>query len=611
MANTSGFGLVSHFWTDLPGDGFNSEAADDIVVPSGGWEIGGIFVGGQYFNGPGSADSVDVIVRGDNAGLPDDANILCSYLGYGIENDAAADLSIELSPTCSLAEGTYWLSVVVNMPRNPNGQYGWEFTTARTGSAGAWRNPGDAFGTGCTDWTLLDQCAALAGGGITEDFAFQLYGPSVPDEICIDEQIIYSTDHEDGSGDWATSEDGAGVSNPWQLNTDGGSSGANYWFVADIDGAGNYSDSYLDSPEITIPAGASDVYVRFTHNFDLESGFDGGVLEVDTNGGGFTYVDSSAFTEGAYTAVISTGFSSPIGGLAAFTGTAGGYGDSQADLAAVAGDTIILRFREANDISVSQVGWSLDDVEVGYCAELATETPDGPTSTPTDAATEVPTDVPTNTPGGPTETATPTEEPPGTELLDNGDFENLDGDGKPDITPWVVKNSSGDKAKCNKDKDGDGIPDKIFANTGNCAFAFKGVTAEAGKLEQTIDLTGLTLNVGDTLNLTFAAQTKGGGEGKAKVVFKYGDDTKTKISVTVGATDDVYAPFAGTADLTSADITKSKINFKMTTEVGKMYVDGVSLRLVAAAGGTPTEEPTVEATPTETETPAARLNSSK
>jgi hypothetical protein len=237
------------------------------------------------------------------------------------------------------------------------------------------------------------------------------------------------------------------------------------------------------------------------------------------------------------------------------------------------------------------------------------------TETPTDEPTA--TDEPTNTPGGPTETptdeptATPTDEPPGTELIQNGDFENLGSDGKPDVTPWTIKNSSGEKAKCNKDKDGDGIPDKIFANTGNCAFAFKGVTAEAGKLEQVIDLTGVTPGVGDTLNLTFAAQTKGGGEGKAKVVFKYGDDTKTKISVTVGATDDVYAPFAGTADLTSADITKSKINFKMTTEVGKMYVDGVSLRLVAAAGGTPTEEPTVEATPTETETPAARLNSSK
>jgi hypothetical protein len=216
-----------------------------------------------------------------------------------------------------------------------------------------------------------------------------------------------------------------------------------------------------------------------------------------------------------------------------------------------------------------------------------TNTPGGPTETPTD----------TNTPGGPTETptdeatptATATDEPGTTELIDNGDFENLDGDGKPDVTPWVVKNSSGDKAKCNKDKDGDGVPDKIFANTGNCAFTFKGVAGDAGKLEQTIDLTGVTLGVGDALNLTFSAQTKAGSTGKAKSVFKYGDGTKTKITVDITDTSDVYAAFAGSGNLTSTDVTKSKINFKMTTETGKLYVDGVSLKHVV--GTAPTETP--------------------
>jgi hypothetical protein len=238
----------------------------------------------------------------------------------------------------------------------------------------------------------------------------------------------------------------------------------------------------------------------------------------------------------------------------------------------------------------------------------------GPTETPTEVVTE------TNTPGGPTETptdeptSTPTETPEGTELIDNGDFELLGSDGKPDLTPWVVKNSSGDKAKCNKDKDGDGIPDKIFANTGNCAFVFKGVVGDTGKLEQTIDLTGVTLGVGDALNLTFAAQSKGGGLAKSKVVFKYGDDTKTKISVNTTDTADLYAPFAGSESLTSTDVVKSKISFKMTTESGKVYVDGVSLRLVSAATETPTEEATVAetetpaATETPTDTPAPRLN---
>jgi hypothetical protein len=336
-------------------------------------------------------------------------------------------------------------------------------------------------------------------------------------------------------------------------------------------------------------------------------------LELSVNAGSFTYLDGSAFTQNGYTGPISGCCLNPLAGLNAFHGNSPSYPsyiESQADLPVVAGDDVVIRFREANDYSVSADGWYLDDVEVGYCAAVGTETP-VVTETPTSDVTETPVDtetpVATDTPEGPTETPTSTEVP-GTELIQNGDFENLGTDGKPDVTPWVVKNSSGDKAKCNKDKDGDGIPDKIFSNTGDCAFVFKGVAGDAGKLEQTLDLTGVTLGVGDALNLTFAAQTKGGATGKSKVVFKYGDDTKTKISVNITDTVDVYVPFAGSESLTSTDVTKAKINFKMTVESGKVYVDGVSLRLVSAGGGTPTEEPTVEATATET--PSARLNGS-
>jgi len=454
-------------------------------------------------------------------------------------------------------------------------------------------------------------------------------------DICIDDEVAYSTDHEDGSANWTSTVDANGVNNPWVLNTDGGASGSNYWFVDDITGNGSYSDSYLDSPTVSIPGGALEVYLSFTHKYSLEEGYDGGVVEVSVNGGPFTYLPNSAFTAVGYNAPISSCCLNPLAGLEAFTLTNPDYPNysvSEAVLPAVAGDDIVVRFREANDFSVSDDGWYLDDVEVSYCVasitETPTETPDV-TNTPTETPTETPTDTPdvtetpipsdtpteeptadvTNTPEEPTATATATELP-GTELIGNGDFEVLDGEGKPDVTPWVVKNSSGDKAKCNKDKDGDGIPDKIFANTGNCAFVFKGVAGDAGKLEQTLDLTGVTLGVGDALNLTFAAQTKGGGLGKSKTVFKYGDGTKTKISVDITDTTDLYAPFAGSETLTSTDVTKAKINFKMTTEAGKVYVDGISLRLVSAGGGgTPTEEPTVEATPSET--PAARLNGTK
>jgi hypothetical protein len=255
-----------------------------------------------------------------------------------------------------------------------------------------------------------------------------------------------------------------------------------------------------------------------------------------------------------------------------------------------------------------------DPVVIDLFGDESTPTPFlTETETPTPEVTETSTD--TNTPGGPTETPTdtstpddstetPTETPtstdlPGTELIINGGFENLGSDGKPDVTPWVIKNATGDKAKCNKDKDGDGIPDKIFAHTGNCAFVFKGVAGEAGKIQQNLDLSGIVPAPGDTLNLSFFAQSKGGATVKAKVVFKYGDGTKTKITVVTNGSE-TYTEFTGSETLTSADVTKAKANVGTKSTSGKINVDDVSLRHLAGAGSTPE--------PTSTDTPAARLN---
>jgi hypothetical protein len=248
---------------------------------------------------------------------------------------------------------------------------------------------------------------------------------------------------------------------------------------------------------------------------------------------------------------------------------------------------------------------------------LRTETVTPTDAPPTETATDGPSSTPTPITPTPTPSATNTETP-GNELVVNGSFETLGSDGKPDQTPWVVKNSSGDKAKCNKDKDGDGIPDKIFAFVGNCAFQFKNVEAEAGKLQQVLSTTGVVLNVGDSVNLLLAAQTKGGATGKVKVVVKYGDDTKSKISTDITDTSDLYQLFSGSTTLTSTDVAKAKIGIKSDSTSGKLYVDDVSVKVLAAVveTETPTEEPTleetptveesptVEETPTETETPA-------
>ena len=67
---------------------------------------------------------------------------------------------------------------------------------------------------------------------------------------------------------------------------------------------------YLQSPLLTI--GSGDV-LSFWHSYDTESGYDGGVVEVSTNG--TTWVDLGGnSTQNGYNGSISRSFGSPIAG---------------------------------------------------------------------------------------------------------------------------------------------------------------------------------------------------------------------------------------------------------------------------------------------------------
>jgi hypothetical protein len=282
-----------------------------------------------------------------------------------------------------------------------------------------------------------------------------------------------------------------------------------------------------------------------------------------------------------------------------------GYTQVCIDLTTYADDTARNLVFTGTDLAGANTNISVDDVSVVGLPCGVEPTP-APTNT-SEPATETPTDAVTSTPEAPTSTptdaatATPTEEP-GVELLVNGGFEALDANNKPDITPWVVKNGIGDKAKCNKDKDGDGTIDKIVANTGNCAFRFKGGAGENSKLQQNVDLTGLTPAVGDALN--FSAWVNAGDTPalKAKVRVKYSDGTeKGKINVDVVA-GSAYVEITGSTTLASTAIDKISVAFKNKATSGKSLVDDVSLKWLAAVVPTATvdvtTEPTVDATVT-------------
>ena len=159
------------------------------------------------------------------------------------------------------------------------------------------------------------------------------------------------------------------------------------------------TDSSLYSP-IFFDAIAGSI-LTFNHNYDLESGLDGAVLEISINGGPFTdfvAAGGSFFGNSGYNGTISPGTHSPIAGRAAWTGNSGGYRSGLANMPpAAAQQSVVLRFRLATDCSGAGTGWRLDDISVVFLAPCNTPTPP-PTATPTPSSTPTPSPTPTITP---------------------------------------------------------------------------------------------------------------------------------------------------------------------------------------------------------------------
>ena len=103
--------------------------------------------------------------------------------------------------------------------------------------------------------------------------------------------------------------------------------------------------------------------LSFDHYYNLEATYDGGVVEISTNGTDWTDLGPLAIQNG-YNGAINSGFSSPIAGRSAFTGDSNGYLQTVIDLSSYSGQEIQIRFRLATDEVVGDVGWYVDDVIV-------------------------------------------------------------------------------------------------------------------------------------------------------------------------------------------------------------------------------------------------------
>jgi hypothetical protein len=149
------------------------------------------------------------------------------------------------------------------------------------------------------------------------------------------------------------------------------------------------SDKHLDSPSLVIDPHTSSAILAFSHNYALEDGFDGGVLEVSVNGGLFQDIIAVGgfFKQGGYNGTISTCCGSPLAGRQAWTGNSGGFVDTEIELPVVFGKPFVLRWRMASDSNGSDEGWRVDNVDIMCERPTPSPPPITPTPTPTPTAT--------------------------------------------------------------------------------------------------------------------------------------------------------------------------------------------------------------------------------
>lgn len=161
-----------------------------------------------------------------------------------------------------------------------------------------------------------------------------------------------------------TSTDTCALGTNWVTTTSNPYSGSGCVFH---DAPACVTDSVLNTPSFYVsPDNYTYLAWAVHHNFNLEEGRDGGVVEISFNGGPFTDIIAAGGTAN-YNGTISTQFQSPIAGRQAWTGDSGGYiiGGGNLPPAAI-GQSVVLRFRLGTDCSGSGTGWSMDEISVYY-----------------------------------------------------------------------------------------------------------------------------------------------------------------------------------------------------------------------------------------------------
>lgn len=206
---------------------------------------------------------------------------------------------------------------------------------------------------------------------------------TIPPGVCptgTTPNVVFQDDLESGAPGWTTPSSGVGPE-LWALSTVRQNSGM-FSFLA-VDPASS-SDQLLVSPPITIPSAAQAPLTLSYWNFqNMEANagfgpdacFDGGLLEVSTDGGNnFIQIEDALLLTDPYNGnvTIQPGVNAISGQLAWCADDivpASGVQEvvSIVDISALAGQTVQFRYRFASDGAAGDEGWYIDDVVVQGC----------------------------------------------------------------------------------------------------------------------------------------------------------------------------------------------------------------------------------------------------
>lgn len=180
------------------------------------------------------------------------------------------------------------------------------------------------------------------------------------------ERLLLERFEPDASA-WTISHDDRYADADWALSSVASRSPSHSMFGDDIK---RTSDQYLTLTDpILIPSRA---VMSFWHRFAFERlngrAWDGGVVEISTDGGATWNDLGTAMTKNGYNTVIADfggDDPNPLTGRAAFGGSSGGeFIETVVELDAYIGETVNLRFRLGTDASNGDEGWHLDDIAI-------------------------------------------------------------------------------------------------------------------------------------------------------------------------------------------------------------------------------------------------------